>query len=361
MVQGFGRGGIVDSEGRRGHQHRTADRSGDAARSALHATPTVVKDIVIVGSSFREGLAVKSRNNTKGLVRAFDVRTGQKALAVQHDSAARRVRQRHLGERLVGHDRQRRRVDADHRRRRCGTRLSAGRVADLRPLRRPSAGQQPVRRDAGRGRSQDRSVRKWHFQFVHHPIWDHDMSSAPLLADIVVNGKPIKAVAVPEQAKLPLRIRSDHGAAGLADSGSAGATVDGSRREDIADAAHSRPSLPLTRAFVKVPDDIIDFTPELRQSGLEQLKRLAYNPSPHNPPVVSKPEGPLAALTIGTLTGGTNWPRRYIRSRAAHGVCAGLQLVSFESGARGSAKGSVGHRLHHGYRGFTPGADPRRR
>jgi quinoprotein glucose dehydrogenase len=59
---------------------------------------------------------------------------------------------------------------------------------------------------------------------------------------------------------------------------------------------------------VKVPDDIIDFTPELRQSGLEQLKRLAYNPSPYNPPVVSKPEGPLAALTIGTLTGGTNWP-----------------------------------------------------
>ena len=39
--------------------------------------------------------------------------------------------------------------------------------------------------------------RRWHFQFVHHGIWDMDMSSAPILADIVVNGRPIKAVAVP--------------------------------------------------------------------------------------------------------------------------------------------------------------------
>ena len=37
--------------------------------------------------------------------------------------------------------------------------------------------------------------RKWHFQFVHHPIWNYDMSSAPILADITVNGRAIKAVA----------------------------------------------------------------------------------------------------------------------------------------------------------------------
>src|SRR5207237_1762068 len=40
-------------------------------------------------------------------------------------------------------------------------------------------------------------ARKWHFQLVHHPIWNWDMSSAPILADINVNGRPIKAVAVP--------------------------------------------------------------------------------------------------------------------------------------------------------------------
>ncbi len=34
---------------------------------------------------------------------------------------------------------------------------------------------------------------KWYFQLVHHPIWDYDISSAPILADINVNGRAIKA------------------------------------------------------------------------------------------------------------------------------------------------------------------------
>ena len=42
-------------------------------------------------------------------------------------------------------------------------------------------------------------VRKWHFQFVHHPLWDHDMSSAPLLMDVTIDGKPRKVVAVPSK------------------------------------------------------------------------------------------------------------------------------------------------------------------
>ena len=41
--------------------------------------------------------------------------------------------------------------------------------------------------------------RKWHFQFVHHPIWNFDMSSAPLLADVTIDGKPRKVVAVPSK------------------------------------------------------------------------------------------------------------------------------------------------------------------
>jgi glucose dehydrogenase len=45
----------------------------------LHSTPTVVNDTVIVGSSMEEGLSFNYHTsmNTKGLVRAFDVRTGK--------------------------------------------------------------------------------------------------------------------------------------------------------------------------------------------------------------------------------------------------------------------------------------------
>ena len=39
--------------------------------------------------------------------------------------------------------------------------------------------------------------RKWHYQFVHHGIWDFDIPCAPILADITVNGRAIKAIAQP--------------------------------------------------------------------------------------------------------------------------------------------------------------------
>ncbi len=40
-------------------------------------------------------------------------------------------------------------------------------------------------------------MRKWHFQLVHHPLWDHDISSAPLLIDATIDGRPRKLVAQP--------------------------------------------------------------------------------------------------------------------------------------------------------------------
>ena len=39
--------------------------------------------------------------------------------------------------------------------------------------------------------------RLWHFQLVHHPLWGFDMASPPILADITVDGRPVKAVAQP--------------------------------------------------------------------------------------------------------------------------------------------------------------------
>ena len=122
----------------------------------LHSTPAIVKDVVIVGSSFREGATVSDAQQHQGPGARVRRADRQAALDVQHDSAARRVRQRHVGERFVGGQRQHRRVDADHRRRGARPGLPAGRDADLRLLRRPSARQQPVRREPRLRRSEDR-------------------------------------------------------------------------------------------------------------------------------------------------------------------------------------------------------------
>ena len=149
--------------------------------------------------------------------------------------------------------------------------------------------------------------RKWHFQFVHHPLWNLDISSTPLLADINVNGRAIKAVAVPSKQNFlyvfdrvtgqpvwPIEERPVP-------------------RGDVPGETYS-PTQPFptkppvyARNFVNIPDDIIDFTPELRAQALSQLSR--YKPGPlFNPPILGTNDGLLGSLSIGNLGGGTNWP-----------------------------------------------------
>src|SRR5215813_5701522 len=64
-VPGFGQNGVVDMKV--GALIGKGDQINlESGEIGLHSTPTVAKDVVIVGSSFREGLTVKSHNNTKG-------------------------------------------------------------------------------------------------------------------------------------------------------------------------------------------------------------------------------------------------------------------------------------------------------
>jgi quinoprotein glucose dehydrogenase len=56
-----------------------------------------------------------------------------------------------------------------------------------------------------------------------------------------------------------------------------------------------------------VESDLVDFTPEIKAQALDVAKRYRLGPV-YLPPLVSKPEGPIAALTAGTLSGGVNWP-----------------------------------------------------
>src|SRR6201999_4419235 len=53
--------------------------------------------------------------------------------------------------------------------------------------------------------------------------------------------------------------------------------------------------------------DLIDFTPKMRDEALTAISKYKIGPV-FTPPVESKVEGPLATLTLGTASGGTNWP-----------------------------------------------------
>ena len=131
------------------------------------------------------------------------------------------------------------------------------------------------------------------------------MSSAPILADIIVDGKPRKVVAqLTKQAWLYVFDRVT-GAAGLADRGAARAAVGRAGREDVADAAARTKPPAYAREFMRVPDDLIDFTPDMRAKALEIIKRYRVANTPFNPPMLGDVNGMLGAIVPATAT---NWP-----------------------------------------------------
>ena len=256
------------SEGRRGQGHAASQIDLETGEIGVHSTPTIVKDIVIVGSAMREGATVETHNNTKGLVRAFDVRTGKKLW--QFNTIPR------PGE--FGNDTWENESWADNGNVGVWTQITVDEELGLvyLPVETPSSdfygGHRPgnnlfaeslVCVDLKTGQ------RKWHFQFVHHPIWNYDMSSAPLLADVTVDGRPRKVVAVPsKQAWLYVFDRvTGEPVWPIEERPVPQSDVPGEKYAPTQ--PHPPEALRYARNFLNVPDDLIDFTPELRAEALE--------------------------------------------------------------------------------------------
>src|SRR5262249_52423766 len=86
------------------------------------------------------------------------------------------------------------------------------------------------------------------------------------------------------------------------------------------------------RPFLKVPDDLIDFTSALRAQALENLKHYRVA-GMYNPPLVGDPNGIRGAINTGNASGGTNWPgggadpeTRTVYAVASMGAVGGLTL-----------------------------------
>ena len=79
--------------------------------------------------------------------------------------------------------------------------------------------------------------RLWHYQTVHHDVWEYEMPAAPQLLTVRVNGATRGRSGAGEQERLPLRAGPGDRQAGLADRGAAGAAIRCARREALAHAA----------------------------------------------------------------------------------------------------------------------------
>ena len=299
-VPSFASNGILDLKA-------DLDRSIDLTTGSigLHATPVVAGDILLVGAAFETGANPKSKSNIKGAVRAFDVRTGKRlwmfktipepgevgAETWEDDSWA-----------YTGNTGVWAQISVD---------LELG-MAYL-PVEMPThdyyGGARP-----GNGLFGETLVavdlktgqRKWHYQLVHHGIWDMDIPCAPILADITVNGKTIKAVAQPtKQAFLyvfdrvtgqpiwPIEEKP------VPQGDTPGEKYSKTQPIPSKPAAYNRQGLAV--------DDLIDFTPALRAEAVKAIEKYKIGPV-FTPPVVSQADGPIATLQMASQGAATNWP-----------------------------------------------------
>jgi quinoprotein glucose dehydrogenase len=148
--------------------------------------------------------------------------------------------------------------------------------------------------------------RKWHYQLVHNPLWDMDISSAPILADINVSGRAIKSVAVPTKQGLLYVFDRTNGQPvwPIEEKPVEKGNVPGEWYSPTQPIPTKPPAY--SRNGV-TPDVLIDFTPAMHDQALTIASKYKIGPV-FTPPVESKLEGPLATLTLGTAAGGTNWP-----------------------------------------------------
>jgi quinoprotein glucose dehydrogenase len=303
-INGFGKSGIVDlKDGMVTGTGQQIDL--ETGEAGLHSTPLVVKDVVIVGSSFKEGMTVVTHNNTKGLVRAFDVRTGK--LLWTFYTIPR------PGE--FGNETWENNSWATNGNTGVWTQMTVDEDLGLvyLPVESPTSdfygGERPGDNLFGESLvcvDLKTGKRKWHFQIVHHPIWDYDLSSAPILADINVDGKAIRAVALPTKESYLYVFDRVTGQPvwPIEERPVPQSDVPGEKTSPTQPFPAKPPAY--ARNFVKVPDDLIDFTPELRAQAKDAVARYKVGPM-FLPPVVGN-SNVLGALNLGNASGGTNWP-----------------------------------------------------
>ena len=301
----FGDNGIVDLkvgvEYGRGTQIDLVE-----GEAAIHATPTIARDYVIVGATFDEGQAVRTHNNAKGVVRAYDIRTGE--LRWSFNTIPR------PGE--FGNDTWLNESWAVNGNVGVWTQITADEELGLVyvPVETPSSdlygGHRPGENLFAESivcLDLETGERRWHYQIVHHPIWNMDLPGAPLLADLTVDGREVKAVAVPTKQSMLYIFDRETGEPvfPIEERPVPQGDIPGewySPTQPIP----TRPP-PYSRNEIKIPDDLIDFTPELRAQAIETMKRFKVGPV-FTPPIRGDVNGLIATAAMGAMGGGTNWP-----------------------------------------------------
>jgi len=329
-VASFGKDGVVDLK-------EDDDQPIDSLNPniGLHSAPIIGNNVIVVGAAHISGATPVSKTNVKGYVRGFDVKTG-KRLWIFHtipkpmefgfntwdnDSWSYTGNTGSWGQASI---------DPDLNMAYIGVEMPTG---DYYGGHRPGNnlfGESIVALDLRTGQ------RKWHYQYVHHGIWDMDNPCAPLLVDLTIGGRTVKAVAQPTKQAFMYVLNRETGQPIWPIEERP--VEKGNVPSEWYSPTQPFPTKPpaFSRQGVSL-DDLIDFTPELHAEAVKLASRYKLGPM-FTPPVVSNPQGPLSTLTLATAGGGANWPggsydpETHIAYVSAQSVVTPLGLMQPSSG-----------------------------
>jgi quinoprotein glucose dehydrogenase len=300
-IPAFGTGGIVDLR-------LDDDQDMDLVHAdiGLHSTPIISKDVVIVGAAHDSGNVPKSHVNVKGYVRGFDVRTGRRIWIfhtiprkgeVGYDSWLVPGQAEKTGNMGVWAQMS---IDEELGLAYLPVELPTGDYNGQYRAGPALFGESIVAVDVQTG------VRRWHYQTIHHGLWDRDIPCAPILCDIPHNGKIVKALAQPSKQTFlyvldrvtgkpiwPIpEVRVEKG------------NVPGEWYSPTQPIPSKPPGYDIQGVTI---NDLIDFTPALRAEAVKLVSNWKIGPI-YTPPVLSTKDGPLGTLVAPGINGGTDWP-----------------------------------------------------
>lgn len=269
----------------------------------LSAPPFVMNDVIVVGAAHRTGGRPRSKSNVKGDIRGFDVRTGE-LLWTFHTIPER-------GE--IGFE-----TWLDE-----GVEFT-GNSGVWAPISGdPELGHVylPVEDPTGDYYGGDRpganlfssglvvldiktGERQWHYQFIHHDIWDWDVPSAPLLVDLPNGRKLVMSVTKQSWVYTFDRLTGEP-IWPIVEQPVPQGDVPGEWYSPT-QPFPTRPAAFDRQGFTEA--DLIDWTPQVRALALEAIEGFRLSPSIYTPPsLTDSPDGTKGLLSLPSSTGGSNW------------------------------------------------------
>ena len=293
----FGVDGVVDLK-----QHNDQYIDPLSGEIGWNGAPIVGRDVVVVGAAHRAGSVPPSRENVKGYIRGFDVRTGERKWIFHTiPTASEFGRDTWLNDSAVytGNTGVWTNLTVD-------TELGIAYLPIEIPTGDYYGGHRPGDNLFGESLvavDLETGERIWHFQFVHHPIWDYDVPCPPILVDITVDDREIKAVAQPtKQGWVYVFDRlTGEPVWPIEERPVPAGDVPGEWYAPTQPFPTKPP--PFERQGFPV-DELIDFTPELRAAAFEFVSRYQTGPV-FTPPIVQDDNGLLGTLFVPN---GANWP-----------------------------------------------------